>query len=59
MKIPCKLQKVKDGKYASQDDIGIYGFNSEVASTLTSHYYKGVNANGDNIVLEVFLGGVF
>ena len=52
--IPCKLNKMPEGKLTSLDDASICDFYTETASTVTSRYYKGIGAHKDNMVLEIW-----
>ena len=49
--IPCKFDKMPDGKLCSISEGGICDIGTETASTVTAHYYKGVSAHKDNIVI--------
>lgn len=52
--ICCKLNKMPEGHLTSLDDATICDFNTPTASTITSHYYKGLGSHKDNMVLEIW-----
>ena len=52
--IPCKLNKMPEGKLTSLYNAKICDIGTETASTVTSRYYKGIGANKDNMVLEIW-----
>lgn len=58
----CKLDKpyTEDG-FTSMPDAGLRDLGKDVAGTITARYYKGLGANGDNVILQIdhaeFSGG--
>ena len=48
-KIPCQLDK---SDFQSLDDARIKNFDTDIVGTITARYYKGIGANGDNMVIE-------
>lgn len=52
--IPCKLNKMPEGKLTSLDNARLCDINTPTASTVTSRYYKGNGAHKDNMVLEIW-----
>ena len=51
---PCKLDKpFIDGAFSSMigNKVSIRSIGEEVSGTVTARYYKGIGANGDNMVL--------
>lgn len=50
---PCKLNKHCNGQFLSVENHSIYNIDCEIASAVCARYYKGIAAQGDNIVLEV------
>lgn len=53
IKIPCKLDKMPEGKLTSLDKAKICDIGTKTASTIPARYYKGICAHKDNMVLEV------
>lgn len=50
---PCKLHKAEKDRFVSVEEHYVYEIDCEIASTITSRYYKGISAHRDNAVLEV------
>lgn len=60
IKIPCKLNKMSEGKLTTLNDAGICDIGTKTASTITARYHKGIGANRDNKVMEVKnLGNIY
>lgn len=53
--IPCKYCKSTKTSFVSQNDSSVKELNNDIASAITSHYWRGISANNDNIVLEVII----
>ncbi len=51
--IPCKYRKHDGTGYLSQQEASVVQLNCKYASTVTSHYWRGISSNMDNIVLVV------
>lgn len=52
--IPAKLDKPSiDGKFGSNADVGICDLNTPTASTVTSHYCRGISNPKDNLVIQI------
>lgn len=49
--IPAKLDKQIEGNLCSLNDARIKDLNTDIYGTVTARYYKGIGANGDNIVI--------
>ena len=52
--IPCKLDKMPEGKLTSMNNATICDFYTKTASTVTSRYYKGIGGHKDNMVMEIW-----
>lgn len=53
---PAKLDKISGhekggGEFSKADEHKIMDFNCKVAGCVTSRYYKGLSAHGDNLVV--------
>lgn len=54
MNVPAKLEKPRvDNKFVSVDEYKLRGVGCDIASCITARYYKGIAANGDNVVIVV------
>jgi len=53
--VPCKLDKKYGGIHGfhASEEHRVKGLNCKEASAVTQRYYKGVNADCDNMVLEI------
>lgn len=51
--IPCKYQKHDGKKYLSQKEASVKCLHNKVSSAITSHYWRGISCNGDNIILVI------
>ena len=51
--IPCKYKKHDGNGYLSQSEASVCQLGCDYASTVTSHYWRGISCNMDNIVLVV------
>lgn len=53
--VPCKLDKKYGGipGFHSSEEHRVKGLGCREASAVTQRYYKGVNADCDNMVLEI------
>lgn len=53
--VPGKLDKKKQRKegknFAGVDDYVISDIGCKIASSITARYYKGISADGDNLVI--------
>lgn len=54
--IPCKLDKMPNGRLDSLDNARICDVNTPTASTVTSRYYKGIGAHKDNMCIVAMRG---
>lgn len=55
IQIPCVLDKNgSKGEFISFDKAKVKELNIKVAHAVTSRYYKGIGANNDNMVLEIW-----
>lgn len=52
--IPCKLNKMPEGKLTSLNEGRLCDLDTPTSSTITSRYYKGIGAHKDNMVLEIW-----
>ena len=51
--VPYKSCKHDGNGYLKQSDASITKINCDYASTVTSHYWRGISNNMDNIVLVI------
>lgn len=54
--IPCKLDKMPNGRLDSLDNAKICDINTPTASTVTSRYYKGIGSHKDNMYIVAMRG---
>lgn len=47
------LQKTNKKGFLSINEAGLMKIGTDIASTITARYYKGVSGNGDNMVIEM------
>lgn len=50
----CKFHKMPNGKLSSLKDARICDINHPFASAITNHYYRGISAHKDNMVIEIW-----
>lgn len=51
--VPCKLDKMPEGKLTSLNNAKLCDVDTKTASTITSRYYKGIGAHKDNMCIEI------
>lgn len=51
--ITAQLNKSEGGQFLGANDFSLMKLNLPYSSTVTSRYYKGLSAHGDNLVVEI------
>ena len=50
---PATVRRSINGKFLSVDEIFITDVNKEIANTVLARYWKGIEANNSNCVIEI------